>query len=301
MNTYREAVRARVLYAMFVGANFLVAGSVIIASMSLHQEVRVIADIGSGLISLCAIIVAIVLGATSLYREVELKTVFPILTRELRRHEYIVGKYLGTLTTLAVFVFIAGGEELTLLALYGGRSVGEVARATGLCLAVLVVALVVARRARAFVAIPWSAAYFAVMAIMASPVADDRRMLVASCVLAIAEVAIVAAVATLFSSFSSPYFTALFTLGIWAAGRSADSLASLPERMLGPEIVKAGSIAAKLLPNLHAFVPPRTLLLGHVAQSPVWTHVGYASATAGFYVLLLVTASAFFFQRRDFQ
>jgi len=301
LNTYREAVRARVLFALFGAALASIAGSLVIASMSLHQEARVIADIGAGLISLCSVVVAIVLGATSLYREVELKTVFPILTRELRRHEYVIGKYIGTLLTLLVFILVDGGAVLALLGGYGGGNPMTIAKAVLGLLVLLGVILVVAKGQRVFVALPWSVIFFAAMAYLASPAADERRLLIASCALAFAEVAIVCALATLFASFSSPYFTALFTLGIFAAGRSTDTMANLPEKLVGAPVRSAGMVAAKILPNLHAYVPPRPLLLGHIPTSPVWPHVGYAAMTAFFYVLVLVTASALVFQKRDFQ
>src|SRR5512147_2304700 len=95
MNTYREAVRARVLFGLLAAALAASAYSLVIASMSIKQQMRIVADIGSASISAFAVLVAIILGATSLYRELELKTVFPILTRQLRRHEYLIGKYFG--------------------------------------------------------------------------------------------------------------------------------------------------------------------------------------------------------------
>src|SRR3954453_23192168 len=108
MNTYREAVRARVLLGLLALALAASAYSLVIASMSIRQEMRVVADLGSASISLFAIAVAIILGATSLYRELELKTVFPILTRQLRRYEYVIGKYLGVLSVLLAYVAIDG-------------------------------------------------------------------------------------------------------------------------------------------------------------------------------------------------
>src|SRR5215467_11304628 len=94
MNAYREAVRARVLWGLLGLALGTSVFSLFIATLSLHQEVRVIADLGVSSTSFYAVLVAIVLGSTSLYRELELKTVFPILARPLRRHEYLLGKYL---------------------------------------------------------------------------------------------------------------------------------------------------------------------------------------------------------------
>ncbi|MFO0671796.1 MAG: hypothetical protein U0235_19575 [Polyangiaceae bacterium] len=56
-----------------------------------------------------------------------------------------------------------------------------------------------------------------------------------------AEVAIVAAVATLFSSFSTPFLTAVFTFGVFLVGRSTDLLANLPAKVFGPVLRDMGA------------------------------------------------------------
>ncbi len=61
-------------------------------------------------------------------------------------------------------------------------------------------------------------------------------MIFGSAALTVFEVVIVAAVATLFSSFSSPFLTAVFTFGVFIVGRSADTLARLPHRVFGRTI-----------------------------------------------------------------
>src|SRR5271156_1797281 len=137
MNTYREAVRARVLYGLFAVALATALYSLVVATLSLHQETRVVADLGAASISLYAVLVAIVLGATSLHREIELKTIFPILTRPLRRHEYVIGKYLGTLDTLLVFVALDGGVVLALLAGEAGQRADLLAGAAALLAVIL--------------------------------------------------------------------------------------------------------------------------------------------------------------------
>src|SRR5262249_25453682 len=103
-NTYREAVRARLLLGVFAVALATCLYSVLVAPLSLHNEARVVADLGAAALSLFAVLIAVVLGSTSLYRELEHKTIFPILSRPLRRWEYLVGKYAGTLLTVLVFV-----------------------------------------------------------------------------------------------------------------------------------------------------------------------------------------------------
>ena len=132
LNTYREAARARLLLGVFVLALASSAYSLVIAAMSLHNEVRVVADLGAASMSLYAVIVAIVLGSTSLYRELELKTIFPILSRPVRRWEYVVAKYLGTLLTVLVFVALDAAAVFAFLALEAGQAAWKVGAATAL-------------------------------------------------------------------------------------------------------------------------------------------------------------------------
>jgi Cu-processing system permease protein len=299
-NSYREAVRARVLHGLFAVALAATAYSLVVANLSMHEEARVIADIGAASISLFAVAAAIILGATSLQREIEHKTLYPILTRPVRRHEYLIGKYLGILTTLAVFVLLDGAAVLFLLALQAGATASKVGVAFGALVVVLVVALVRAKRTRVFVLIPWAVAAAVVAIVLAAPAADERRLVIASCTLTIAEVAIVAAIATLFSAFSSPYLTSAFTAGVFLVGRSADTLGNLPPRVFGEDVARVGRFLAKVFPNLHVYVPARSLLLGRLPDIPVWPYVGAAVAHAVCYSVLLICVGALVFRKRDF-
>jgi len=300
MNTYREAVRGRVLHGLLGLAFATSAYSLLVATLSLHQEARVIADLGAASISLYAVLVAIVLGATSLHREIELKTVFPILTRPLRRHEYVLGKYLGTLATLVVFIALDGGVVLALLAAEAGQRLDLVGGAAALLAVILAAMLLRARYTRVFVIVPWALAVFLSMAPLAAPAGDERRLVLASAALTICESMIVTAIATLFAAFSSPFLTAVFTLGVFVVGRSAETLANLPARVFGEGLRRAGAILARVFPNLHAYVPPRPLLLGHVADLPVWPFVGTAALHAVFYTAVMMGLSVLVFQKRDF-
>jgi ABC-type transport system involved in multi-copper enzyme maturation permease subunit len=301
MNNYREAVRARILHGLLAAALATAGYSLVIGALSLHQEMRVVADIGSASISLYAVLVAIVLGATSLHRELELKTVFPILTRRLRRHEYVVGKYVGTVVTLAVFVAIDGATVLLVLATQAGQRLEVLGGAVAGLGAILAFLVWRARFTRVFVLIPWSFAAFGVAYLLAHGAGAERMLVVASCTLTLFEVAIVAAVATFFSSFSSPFLTAIFTLGVFLVGRSSDTLANLPQRLFGTTVRSLGQTLARIFPNLHVYVPPRLLLLDKVPTTPVWGYVGEAGAHALLYAVALLAVSAFIFRRRDFQ
>ncbi|MEO7112244.1 MAG: hypothetical protein ABI183_17495 [Polyangiaceae bacterium] len=299
MNAYREAVRARILHGLLGAALATCIYSLFIAGLSLHQEPRVIADLGIASISLYAVLVAILLGATSLYRELELKTIFPILARPIRRHEYLLGKYFGTLATLAVFIMLDAAAVLALLAGQTADSIWPVVIATLVALVVLGVALLRAKYTRVFVLIPWSVAVLVVMTILAKSAGAERQLVLAGAALALSETAIIAAIATLFASFSSPFLTAIFTFGVFLVGRSADTLANLPVKMFGESVRSFGKFLAHILPNLQAYVPPRPLLLGQAATS-TWAFVGQGALHAVCYAAVLVGFAAIVFRKRDF-
>ena len=241
MNTYREAVRARVLFGLMAAALAASAYSLVIASMSVRQEMRIVADIGSASISAFAVLVAIILGATSLYRELELKTVFPILTRKLRRHEYILGKYFGILAVLLAFVAIDGAAVLGIIALQSSVHVSVTLGVIGSLLVVLGVGLWRAKLSRVFLILPWALFAFGAMAVVSHGAGPERQIVLVSALLTMAEVAIVTAIAMLFSSFSSPFLTAIFTVMVFLIGRSADTLGNLPARVFGDTVRRSAS------------------------------------------------------------
>ncbi|MBX3230180.1 MAG: hypothetical protein KIT84_24895 [Labilithrix sp.] len=301
MNTYREAVRARVLFGLLAAALAVSAYSLVIATMSIRDEMRIVADLGAAGISAFSVLVAVILGATSLYRELELKTVFPILTRRLRRHEYVVGKYLGILSVLLAFVAIDGASVLGILAVQSGAHVGATLGAAGGLLVLLGVGLWRAKRTRVYLVLPWALVAFVVMAFLASGAGGERQLLVVSSLLTLAEVVIVAAIATLFSSFSSPFLTAIFTVMVFLIGRSADTLGNLPARVFGETVRAIGIVLAKVFPNLNLYVPPRPVLLGQVPTIHLPTYVASAWLNAALYAVVLLVLSAIVFRRRDFQ
>jgi ABC-type transport system involved in multi-copper enzyme maturation permease subunit len=112
------------------------------------------------------------------------------------------------------------------------------------------------------------------------------------------ELAVVTAVALLFSCFSSPALSALFTLLIFLIGRWSPDLKLLAEASTSFATRALCRALYHLLPNLANFnyineiarggaVPPRIIIANTVY--------------AGFYVLALLAASVLIFERRDFQ
>jgi len=300
INTYREAVRARILLGL-AGVAFAVSlFSLVIGSFTLNNSARVVTDLGTASISLFSVAVAVVIGATSLYRELEQKTIFPILARPITRAEYVVGKYFGILLTLLVFIAADAGLILCLSAGLAGKSGAVVAAGLGVPLLALGVAAIRYPSARTYGPIPWAIVMLAIGALLSDVAPDERRMVLTATYLTVLEVSIVSAIAMLFSSFSSPFLSALLTLGLWGVGRSSDSLDRFPTKFFGPTVSQGAKVLGKIVPNLQLYVPPRPLLTGEAADVDRVRYLLFATGVAvGWSVVMLVGAS-FVFKRRDF-
>ena len=299
LNTYREAVRARILLGL-VGLSLATAlYSIAIGEFALKNSSRVVADLGAASISIYAILAAIILGATSLYRELEQKTLFPILARPIGRAEYLVGKYTGTLLTLGVFIALDAGATLLILARHGGRSWGVVGGALAVLIAVPSIIAWRLPRSRTFLPIPWAIVLLGVSVFLASGAPDDRRVVLGASSLAFLEVMIVSGIVSVFSAFSSPFLSAMYTVGVFIVGREADTLARLPLRVFGSGLKRMGAVLATIVPNLQVYVPPRPLLTGEAPNSSLAVHLGWAALQALGWSTGLLVVSSHIFRRRD--
>ena len=99
---------------------------------------------------------------------------------------------------------------------------------------------------------------------------------------------------------SSPFLSAIFTFGLFAVGRSADTLARLPERIFGPFLASLGGFLAKLVPNLMLYVPPRPLLTGESSGPSLGSYLGMAALHSMAWSVLLLGCASILFRRRDF-
>lgn len=299
-NTYRESVRARILHGLFAAALGTGAYSLVVGALTLRNDRRVVADLGAFFISLFGIVVAVVLSSSSLYRELELKTIFPILARPIRRSEYLVGKFLGTVLTLLTFISANVGALLLAIAQLSGQPWYWVAGVgLGGTAAFLALGFAIPRW-RTALPIPWALFLSGAGWLLAAGAPDDRRVLVGLATLTLLEVWIVAAVSTVFASFSSPFLTAIFSFGIFLVGRSADTLARLPPKVFGEEIHAAGEVLSRVVPNLMVYVPSRSLLTGEMPDTPLDLYLLYAAGHALAWTVGLLVLASLIFRKRDF-
>jgi ABC-type transport system involved in multi-copper enzyme maturation permease subunit len=300
MNAYREAVRARVLLGL-AGVAFTVSVfSLVIGSFTLDNAPRVVADLGAATISIFSIAVSIVIGATSLYRELEQKTIFPILARPITRGEYVIGKFGGTLLTVFVFIAADTGLVLSLLSLLAGR---DALLVTGLAAAVLTAFGVLAWRvpwARTFGPIPFAIALLVLGTMMADVAPYERRLVLTSSFLSLLEVSIITACATMLSSFSSPFLSALLTVGVWIIGRNTDSFDRFSKKVFGTFISSAAKALGKVWPNLQVYVPRRPFLTGEALDIDRTQYLLMSSGLSLAWTLGFLSLAVIVFRRRDF-
>jgi ABC-type transport system involved in multi-copper enzyme maturation permease subunit len=115
-NTFREAVRDRVLYNLVLFVLLITASAIFLGELTAGQESRTIVNLGLGAMLIFGAFISIFVGVGLVSKEIEKRTVFAIFSKPIGRGEFIIGKYLGLCLTLLVNVLVMGiGVSLALL------------------------------------------------------------------------------------------------------------------------------------------------------------------------------------------
>lgn len=298
LNTFREAVRDRILHAVVGLATAVLVFGLALGQLSLNQEIRVVMDVGLAVVSLFSVVVALFLGSSLLYKEMERKTLYVILPRPIRRWEFLLGKYIGILLTCAVFIALTGGVQTWVLAVQAG------AQWVWLVLAPFVLAvglglLLWRARDRTAVLLPWSAAFLAGCALVLSTTSLPAKPMLAGFALTLGEVAVLASVALFFSSFSTPFTTGALSFGVWLVGRSAGDIVTLKAGALPAGIRSMLEVVVEVAPNFNLFFPGRNALVTMQGAFQPWVYVGETLAYAALYSALGLVLASLAFRRRD--
>jgi ABC-type transport system involved in multi-copper enzyme maturation permease subunit len=118
--SFREAVRNKILYSILFFAILLILLSVVLGSASVNQDSRFLLDIGLFSINIFGDIIAIFLGITSVFQEIERKTLYNVLSKPIDRATYFLGKFGGIAMTLAVQLLLMAAALSVTLLLRGG-------------------------------------------------------------------------------------------------------------------------------------------------------------------------------------
>src|ERR1700674_314162 len=170
LNTFREAVRDRVLFNLVFFALLMMLAAVVVGQISIGIEQSVIVSLGLSAISVIGLLISVFLGVALVSKEMDKRTLYALLAKPVRRWEFLLGKFGGLVLTLAV---------------------NTVAMATGLLLVMLYVKHSLERSD----AVVLVAVYFILL-----------------------KLALIIALALLFSCFTTPLLAILFTAGLYIVG-----------------------------------------------------------------------------------
>ena len=117
LNTFKENVRDKILYNLVIFGLLLTGSAMLLSTLSIGEQARIITDIGLASINVFGILIAVFLGISLVNKELDRRTIYTIITKPVRRFEFVLGKYFGLVFTLFVNVAVmSAGFMLTLLA-----------------------------------------------------------------------------------------------------------------------------------------------------------------------------------------
>lgn len=116
LNTFREARRDRVQWILLLYAVTVLGSAYVLSPLALGDAFRVTRDLGLGALSLVGVILIVLVGAGLVNKEIERRTVFTILSKPVRRSEFLAGKFLGMMAMVTA-VFLGMVAFLTLVML----------------------------------------------------------------------------------------------------------------------------------------------------------------------------------------
>ena len=257
ISVFKESVRDKVLYNLVAFAVILMAASYLIGQLTAGQDIKIIKDLGLAAIATFGLMIAVFIGIGLVWKEVERRSIYSLLSKPLSRAEFILGKYCGLGLTLVVNVAVMVVAWYAVLA-YMATTVSPEVRAG------------------------WVAP------------ATDLGMLRAVGLILV-ELMLVTAIALFFSTFSSPFLSAGLTLGLWVIGHFNADLKNFQSVVDAPAAALLAHGLYYVLPNFSAFdIKQQVVYAQPVPAAYLASTALYGAVYIGF---LLVASVAVFSRR----
>ena len=247
-NTFREAVRDRVLYNLVFFALLMMATAVLVGQISIGIDSIVIVSLGLSAVSVIGLLIAVFIGVGLVYKEMDKRTLYALLAKPIRRWEFLLGKFAGLLLTLTV---------------------NTAAMAVGLFLALFYVN----RALHSADLVVLTAVYFILL-----------------------KLAIIVALALLFSCFTTPFLSICFTAGIYVTGLFVKDIRSFSDITGNPALDRVAVWFSYLLPNFQNFDVMGAAAHGRAIPGAI---VAQNTLYAAVYCAIVLAAAAVIFSRRN--
>jgi ABC-type transport system involved in cytochrome c biogenesis permease component len=105
-HTFTQLVRMKVLYFLLVFSLVLFVVGFVWSSVTPDAELKLVKDTSFGVMQIFGLLFGVVSVALLLPKDMEDRTLYTILTKPVRRYEYLLGKYLGVLGVLFLSLLI---------------------------------------------------------------------------------------------------------------------------------------------------------------------------------------------------
>jgi ABC-type transport system involved in multi-copper enzyme maturation permease subunit len=206
------------------------------------------------------LLIAVFIGIGLVWKEVEKRSIYALLSKPMNRGEFILGKYCGLVLTLLINVAVMTLAFYAVLAYMG-----------------------------------WTAPP-SLRAAWPTP-AVDPAMLKAIALIVI-ELMLVTAIALFFSTFSSPFLSAMLTIGLWVIGHFNEDLGNFGAIVRSPAAAWLARAVYYVLPNFSAFDVKAQVVHG---QPVALSYVGLTSLYGVAYLAFVLVGAVTIFSRRDFK
>jgi ABC-type transport system involved in multi-copper enzyme maturation permease subunit len=247
-NTFREAVRDRVLYNLVFFALLMMAAAILVGQISIGIEQIVIVTLGLSAISVIGSLIAVFIGVGLVSKEMDKRTLYALLAKPVRRWEFLLGKFGGLLLTLAV---------------------NTAAMAAGL---------------------------FTALAYVKHPLVRSDAVVLVAVYFVLLKLALVVALALLFSCYTTPLLAILFTAGLYVSGMFVTEMRGFHSEAMSPALQTFLRWLSYLLPNFENFDVMGLAAHGEaIPGSLVLANTAYAAV----YCVILLTAAAAIFSKRN--
>ena len=247
LNTFKEAVRNKVFYLLVVLGIVTALSSQVISMLTLGDKIKVLKDVGLAAIDFFCVLIAVFTGINLVYKEIEKKTIYNIISKPISRSVFILGKFFGlALTLLVALVSMAAIFFFFLFISAGGFD--------------------------AYILLYFFLLYLQLLVIIA--------------------------ISLVFSSFSTPILSSIFTISLYLIGQVTWTFNEFKDKLLRPLDKIIAYFFYYILPNLEKFniknaVVMKTPLDGALIVHAILYGVVYTAA--------LLILSILVFSRKEFQ
>ncbi|MBD3414327.1 MAG: ABC transporter permease subunit [Candidatus Aminicenantes bacterium] len=246
LNTFKEAIRDRILYLLLFFAAICLIFSRILALLTVGDRTKIIMDVGLASLSIIGVLMAILMGTGLVYKEIDKKTVYTLLSKPINRLQFLLGKFFGLVITLFIMLLVMTAIFILVILLHSGN-------------------------------LSWK--FFVSIGFI------------------FLELCLITSVALLFSCFSTPILSSIFSLSFYLIGHLSWGLETLINKMK-PGITRfLAQVIYVLLPDLENFNFKTEVVHNLPIPPQLFVFSFFYGVMYTFFVLVL---AMLVFRKRDF-